>query len=86
MPLTVQITWTGLGVTSTRNGVGLTSCGGFRSEAHFASSSAGAKATGLLTLSDGSTIALPVRNQAAVGKGNSVLDVEGELNPACFGI
>jgi len=86
MPLTVQITWTGLGVTSTNNSAGLTSCGGFRTEMHFASSSASASTSGLLTLFDRSTIALPVRNQAAVRKGSSVLDVQGEPNPACFGI
>ena len=86
LPLTVNMTWAGNGVTSANTDTGRATCGGFNSENQDSIKSAIASATGTLSFGDGSSITLGPSDFGTVDQSSFQSNVQGYPNPLCYGI
>ena len=77
--MTVDVTWTGLGVISTGRGTKQYECLDFSTDGSFTSRASSANATGTLSVLTGSF----TKSGAVVGSSNSQINVNGYLSPAC---
>jgi hypothetical protein len=85
-PVTVNMAWTGNGVTSSFSDNSRSSCGGFSSVNQTSQKSAIANATGTITLGDGTALSLSNPDFATSDAGTFQSDLQGTPNPLCYGI
>ena len=86
LPLTVNLTWTGNGVTSSNVDTSRSACGGFNSENHNSMTSAIASVNGTIVFGDGSVLTLSNPDFAQSDAGTFSSEIQGSPNPLCYGI
>ena len=80
LPITLDLTWTGLGVTSTARDRSTFECLDYSTDSSYVSHSAGAKASGTVSALSG-----PFNSDGAgVSSTDSHFNISGTPNPACF--
>jgi hypothetical protein len=80
LPMTIDLTWNGFGVTSTTRDRSSFECLDYSTQSTLVAHSAGAVATGAVSIVSG-----PFRSDAAgVSSTDSHLEINGTPNPACF--
>jgi len=80
--ITVKVTWTGNGVTSTMKGKNSFECLDYSTDGSYTALTAAASAAGTISMLDGSFTA---PNNALVGSGSSTLDISGYRSALCPG-
>lgn len=84
LPLGISVTWTGPGATWTSTSDTMTHCTGLTETMHFSDDSSQARATGVLTLPDTSTIDLGTTQFAFVEQFQQALNQSGQPAPQCL--
>lgn len=87
LPMTVSVTWSGNGLTTSATNAGHLMCGTFSSATQSSDQLAYGSANGTLTFYDGSTspIVLTASDFASVDQGAFQSDNQGTVDPRCFG-
>ena len=85
-PVTIHMTWTGDGVTSSNLDTNRSTCGGFSSQNHSSMTSAVASAAGTISLGDGTTLSVGNPDYAQTDLGKFTYDIIGTPNPLCYGV
>jgi len=85
LPLTVNLSWTGNGVTATSSGVGRFDCAGFSSVNQSHSMTTLGAATGTLTFGDGTVMSLAGSDFGSIDSGSDMSDLQGTPSAQCLG-
>jgi len=87
LPMTVSLTWSGNGVTTSSVSSAHSICAGFNMAGQASDKSAYSTAAGTLTFYDGVTspVVLSASDFASVDQGSSQYDNQGSVDPRCFG-
>ena len=85
LPLTIKLSWSGNGLTTSSTDRNRMSCGSFRADTTSDTNSSVADAGGSLTFKDGTVLTLAAADFGYVNNGTSRMDISGSLNPLCLG-
>lgn len=85
LPMTVNLSWTGNGVTQSTTDQSRSTCDGLSSENQNTLNLANGSAAGTLAFGDGSVVTLPGSQHATIENGTFMSNVQGYPSPLCFG-